>query len=439
MLICFASFSNAQNDFENQWKEVSKLENEGLTKSASDLVETIYKNAVKTENKQQRIKALLYISKYMLTLEEDAQLNIVNRFKSEIDSTKDLVTKHLLENMLATMYWQYFQQSRYQFYNRTKTSEKVSDDFRTWDLETIFNEIHIYFQRSLDNGILLQQESLSDYSILLNEAENSKDYRPTLYDLLSHNALSFYKTDENSITQPAYKFIIDNENYIADSEIFINVDLKSKDSLSLQRNALKIYQNLIKFHRKNQATKAFVDIDIERLHFVVQHATFSNKDELLLETLKSKSNELKTSELSTLYDFEIASVYQNQGNSFQIHLEDNELNSNNRWKLKDAIELCNSAITKFPKSIGAKKCDVLIQDINQPNLQLQTEEFIGINSPSKLLVTYKNLESLDFKIYKVSQKQLENYNSTYRVNEKEAFFKNLNPIKTFNSDFKIRR
>lgn len=147
MLICFASFSNAQNDFENQWKEVTKLENEGLTKSASDLVETIYKKAVKAENKQQSIKALLHISKYMLTLEEDAQLNIVNRFKSEIDSTKNLVTKHLLENMLATMYWQYFQQSRYQFYNRTKTTEKVSDDFRTWDLETIFNEIHTYYQR----------------------------------------------------------------------------------------------------------------------------------------------------------------------------------------------------------------------------------------------------------------------------------------------------
>ena len=228
MLICFASFSNAQNDFENQWIEVTKLENEGLTKSASDLVETIYKDAVKAENTNQRVKALLFISKYMLTLEEDAQLNIVNRFKSEIDATKDIVTKRLLENMLATMYWQYFQQSRYQFYNRTKTSEKVSDDFRTWDLETIFNEIHTYYQRSLENGILLQQEPLSNYSLLLNEAENSKDFRPTLYDLLSHNALSFYKTDESSITQPSYKFIIDNEDFIASSNIFINADLNSR-------------------------------------------------------------------------------------------------------------------------------------------------------------------------------------------------------------------
>ena len=436
MLICFASFSNAQNDFENQWKEVTKLENEGLTKSASDLVEDIYKKAVKAENSEQRIKALLHISKYMLTLEENAQLHIINRFKSEIYTTKNVVTKHLLENMLATMYWQYFQQSRYQFYNRTKTSEKVSDDFRTWDLETIFNEIHTYYQRSLENGILLQQEPLSNYSLLLNEAENSKDFRPTLYDLLSHNALSFYKTDESSITQPSYKFTIDNEYFIADSNVFINADLNSKDTLSLQRNALKIYQNLIKFHRHKKATKAFVDVDIERLNFVKQHATFKNAEDLLIETLKSESLALQTSELSALYDYEIALAYQRQGNTYYFNLEDSALKDKNRWKLKEAIAICNSAIEKFPESIGAQKCAVLIEQIQQPNLHLQAEQFIGINSPSRTLVTYKNLEKLDFKIYKISNNQLKRYNNIYRTEEKEAFFKKLNPIETFSSALK---
>ncbi len=213
MLICFASFSNAQNDFDSQWKAVTKFENEGLTKSASELVEEIYLSAIEKKDKQQKIKALLYKSKYMLTLEEEAQLNIVNLFKTEIDNSDDLVTKHLLENMLATMYWQYFQQNRYKFYNRTKTEEKISADFQTWDLETLFNEIHVYYQRSLANGILLQQEPLSNYKTLLIEAKNSKNIRPKLFDLLSHNALEFYKTDENSITQPAYKFRMDKSEY----------------------------------------------------------------------------------------------------------------------------------------------------------------------------------------------------------------------------------
>ena len=436
MLICFATFINAQNNFDSQWKTVTKFENDGLTKSASDLVDTIYNNAIKAKNKQQRIKALLYKSKYMLTLKEDAQLNIVNLFKSEI-KTSDTVTKHVLENMLATMYWQYFQQNRYQFYNRTKTENKVDAiDFRTWDLATLFNEIHVYYQRSLENGILLQQEPLSNYKTLINEAENSKDYRPTLFDLLSHNALDFYKTDENSITQPAYKFSINNELYLKDSERFINADLTAKDSLSLQLNSLKIYQNLLKFHRKNSASKAFVSIDIARLKFVLQHTTLETKKALFLETLKGKANALKLSPLSALYNFEIASLYQQQGNTYNNNSNENETNETHRWKLKNAIERCNSVIATYPKSDGSKKCEILKQHITKPSLSVLAEDFIPVNSASRLLVSYKNLTALDFKIYKVNTEQLNTYNGFYNTNKKLNFFKNLRVTETFSSILK---
>ncbi|MDP5082250.1 MAG: MG2 domain-containing protein, partial [Winogradskyella sp.] len=435
MLICFATFTNAQNDFESQWQAVSKLEKEGLTKSASDLVDTIYEKAVNSKNKQQSIKALLYKSKYLLTLEEEAQLKIVTLFKTEIDKTKDLVTKHLLENMLATMYWQYFQQNRYVFYDRTKTLEKVSDDFRTWDLETLFNEIHVYYQRSLENGLMLQQEPLDNYQSLLVEAENSKDYRPTLFDLLNHNALQFYKTDENSITQPAYKFSIDNETYISDSESFINLNLKSKDSVALQLHALKIYQNLLKFHRKDQS-KAFVTTDIERLNYVSQNATFSNKEDLLLETLRGKAMALTSSPLAALYNFEIASLYQNQGNRYNSNPDEGAIDETHRWKLKEALELCNSVISKYSKSDGSKKCDILKQQILQPVLRLQAEAFTPSNATSRLLVNYKNLTILDFEIYKVTKRQLESYNKSNSASEKAKFFKKLRATETFKSELK---
>ncbi len=435
MLICFATFSNAQNDFDSQWKAVAQFEKEGLTKSASDLVDIIYKAALNNNDKQQGIKALLYKSKYLLILEEEAQLNIVTLFKSEINKSDNLVTKHLLENVLATMYWQYFQQNRYKFYNRTKTAEKVSDDFRTWDLKTLFNEIHVYYQRSLQNGLLLQQEPLGNYKAILLEAENSKDYRPTLYDLLNHNALAFYKTDENSITQPAYKFSIDNETYLSDSETFINLDLKSKDSTSLQLHVLKVYQNLLKFHRKEQS-KAFVTSDIERLNFVSQHATFTNKEALLLGTLKGKAEALKTSPLSALYNFEIASLHQQQGNRYNSNPNEGAIDETHRWKLKEALALCNSVISEYPTSDGAKKCEILKQQILQPSLRLQAEEFTPINSASRILVNYKHLNTLDFKIYKVNKRQLKTYNKSYNATEKTKFFKNLSATESFTSTLK---
>ncbi|MDC1504875.1 MG2 domain-containing protein [Winogradskyella sp.] len=437
MIICFANFTNAQDDFNNQWKAIEKFEQEGLTKSAADQVDVIYTNALLQNNKQQRIKALLYKSKYLLTLEEDAQLKIVNLFISEIETSKDIVTKHVLENMLATMYWQYFQQNRYQFYNRTKTTTKVNDDFRTWDLETLFEEIHTHFQRSLQNGLLLQQEPISNYKTLLVTFINSKNYRPTLYDLLSHNALEFYKTDENSITQPAYKFIIDEASYLGDSEDFINVNLNSKDTLSLQRNALKIYQDLLKFHRKNQSSIAYVDADIARLNFVQQHATFNDKEDLLLKALKTKAEQLKTSPLSALYNFEIATLYQNQGQRYNSNPNTNITDDADRWKLKDAVALCDLTITAFPKSRGAVNCAILKSKISQPQLNLQAEQYISTNAPSRLFVSYKNLKRLDFSIYKINNSQLNNFNSRYDSQEKENFFKDLKITERFSTTLKI--
>ncbi|WP_179345411.1 alpha-2-macroglobulin family protein [Winogradskyella ursingii] len=436
MLICFATFTYAQNIFSGQWKAVTKLENEGLTKSAAEQVEDIYQKAIKENDKPQRIKALLYKSKYMLTLEEDAQINIVDLFKSEIASA-DTITKHLLENMLANLYWQYFQQNRYKFYDRTTTEAKVDEvDFRTWDLETLFNEIHTYYQRSLQDKNLLQDENLDKYSVLIHEVKNSKDYRPMLYDLLSHNALEFYKTDENSITKPSYKFTIDDTEYITNSEKFIQLNLISKDSLSLQLNALKIYQNLLQFHSKDMNSKAFVAVDIERLQFVLEHATFQNKEVLYLESLKQKALALQDSPLSSLYNFEIAAAYQQQGLRYQSNQLQGEEEMAHRWKLKEALELCNQVISAHPKSDGAEKCYILKQNILQPNLRLQAEEFLPINSPSKLLVTYKNLSALDFKIFKITKSKLEAYNKIHNTVAKQNFLKALNEEVSFSSTLK---
>jgi len=131
---------------------------------------------------------MLFKSKFALILEEDAQLKIINDFNKQIEQSA-FPTKNVLESILANLYWQYFSQNRWQFYNRTQTSEKVDTvDFRTWDLQTLFDEIHTHYQNSLQSGLMLQLEPLSNYDDILNLQKYSKIYRPTLFDFLNHNA-----------------------------------------------------------------------------------------------------------------------------------------------------------------------------------------------------------------------------------------------------------
>ncbi|XCF06126.1 MG2 domain-containing protein [Tamlana crocina] len=439
MILFFAQFLTAQtNDYNDLWTKVEQLEGEGLPKSALKVVEKISEKATKEYNSPQLIKTMLFKSKFALVLEEDAQLNIVNDFRKQIEIS-EFPTKNVLESILANMFWQYFNQNRYQFYSRTKTSEKVdpstssgqASDFRTWDLQTLFDEIHLHFQNSLQNGLMLQQEPLSKFSVLLEEVKGSKTFRPTLFDFLNHQALDFYKTNESHITKPAYKFEIDNPDFLGDARAFSELKITSKDSKSLQLNALKIFQDVIHFHLKDKTPFALADADIQRLKFVNEHATFVDKEALLLSALKTESERLKRHEASGLYDFEIASIYFQQSQKYQPKADETF-----RWKAREALELCNSVISKFPKSVAAEKCKTLKSQIEYTTLQITAEDFLPIQSPSKVLVRYKNLDNLQFKIFSISENEFKKFSKTYRKDEQLKFIKKLNVVGSWASQLK---
>ncbi len=432
MLILFANIAASQDDNNSKlWSKVEKLENEGLPKSALKIVSTIEAQAKANNNSSQIIKTLLYKSKYSLLLEEDAQLKIINDFKLEIDKNNAPV-KNVLQNMLAHLYWQYFQQNRHKFYNRTKTENKVDpNDFRTWDLQTLFSEIDYYFQHSLKGKLLLQNTPVNQFDAIMHKAEDSKLYRPTVFDLLSHNALSFYITKEYNITKPSYKFEIDKADYFSEAKLYATLNITSKDTSSLELHALKIYQDLIAFHIKDKSPIALTDVNIQRLKFVYDNAKLTTKNKLFETTLITEKKALKTNEVSTLYDFELATLYASQGYNYSNTKKEEE-----RWKLKEAIAICKKGISIFPESIGAKKCNRLKTQIETPYLLIKTETFLPIQKKSKVSLAFKNIENISFSIYKLTNDDYQSFNKIYREEGRSAFIKKLSIEKGWNIKLK---
>ncbi len=434
MILLFANFSTAQhNSYSSLWKQVEALEAKGLPKSALKIVKQIETIAKKENNTPQQIKVMLFKSKFALLLEENAQLKIITDFKTEITHAS-FPKKNILESILAKLYWDYFQQNRWKFYNRTKTATKVdAEDFGTWDLQTLFSEIQLHYANSLQNALEAQNTPLEKFSALLLEQPESKKYRPTLYDFLAHQALDFYTTSETSITKPAYKFVLDKPEYLSPANKFIATQITSKDSSSLQLLALKTYQNLIKVHSKDKQPDALTQVNIERLLFVYQNYVSENKDELLLQTLQTEKNTVLNYEARTLYDYEIASILNNQAGKYQAKNPDTH---QFQWKNKEALALCDQAINDFPNSLGAKKCVVLKNNILQKSVTLTIEEYVPINNPSRILVRYKNFEKLDFMVYQISEKQLKKLNKLYDKKEKQRFITKLPKITSWSNTLK---
>lgn len=414
-----------QNDnYQTLWKQVEKLEGDALTKSALKLVTEIAEMAKKEKNPAQLVKALLYSSKYAMTLEEDAQLAIINDFKDAI-AKSEAPTKNVLESYLGGLFWQYFQQNRYQFYNRTKTETKVdSTDFRTWDLTTLFKEVGMHYDASLENEVLLQQTPVSDFDVILHQQSDTEEYRPTLFDLLAHNALEFYRSSENNITRPADKFELKNPDLLCSGDAFVSKKISGHDPTSLQAKALRIYQKLLKLHANSTKPYTYAEVNIERLNFIYQHATFENKTEQFIEVLTNASSATKGKPASGLYEYQIANLAFQEGNTYQA-----KTGEENRWKIKQALDICENVISELPNTRGAVQCKALKSQILQKSLHLTTEQHIPINTTARFLVSYKNLDGLTLTARRISQRQQVALNKLYEEDKILAYIKKLKVTK----------
>ncbi|MDO1513565.1 alpha-2-macroglobulin family protein [Maribacter confluentis] len=429
-IFLFAQMGNAQqnDDYTTLWEQVEKLQDDNLTKSALELVESISKKAKQEDNKTQIIKALLHKSRYGLTLKEDAELSIVNDFKMEIDDSNGVV-KNILHSYLANIYWQYFQANRHRFYNRTTTAQKVDTvDFRTWDLHTLFQEIDHNFQASLADPADLQATLIATFSTILEEEKNSSTFRPTLFDLLAHTALSFYTTSENSIQKPLEVFKINTAEMLCDAYTFSTMEIDTEKSVSLQSKALEIYRQLTAFHFGNPDLAPLTLVDIERLLYTHKHATFFKKDEILIDVLKNTADGIRKSPYAGLYLYEIAERYKEIGGLYNPRSA-----SEHQWKLKEAVKICDEIIAKFPNNRAAEKSIALKNEITTPFVHVTYEKYIPNNTVGRLLATYKNLEHIELTAHSISRTALEKLNELYNQDEKLALISTLPIAQSWNA------
>ena len=226
----------------------------------------------------QVIKSLIYINGLQQETRENNQALAIADIEKEIADSKEPVNS-LLKRLQANLYWNYFQQHRWQMYNRTATTGFIKDDIKTWTAEDFHQKITQLFKQSLQAENLLQKTALPSFDAIIVKG-NTRKLRPTLYDLLAHQALTYFTNDERDVNKPAYAFKLDDEQLFSEASRFATYDFKKEDTLANHYNALKIYQRLLAFHLNDKTPDPLIDVDIERIGFAHQHTTLYKKDSL---------------------------------------------------------------------------------------------------------------------------------------------------------------
>ena len=431
ILLIFPKGSN----YLKEWKKVDSLTEKGLNKSALEVVNSIYAKAKKENNAPQFVKAIIHRMKFEQSMEEYSLVKALNKLNEE---AKEAVypVKPILQSMIAESYWQYYQNNRWKFYNRTETVNFNNDDITTWDLKTIFFQVVKNYQASLKSADSLKRTPLNIYDeVLIKQQTDSRKFRPTLYDFIAHRAVDFYMGEEPDIIRPAYKFELNDLNYFKDFESFSKLKIESKDTLSSKYYALKILQDLLIFHSdadysslggESERTASLIDVDLKRLKFVKNKSVSEIKDSLYLKALQNLEKHFSSNPASAEVSCEIAKEYFEKGNNYKP-LQSEE----NKWLKKQALELCEAVIKKYPKSDGALNCDVLKAQINERAVDFITDKATLPNKQFRALLTYKNLKTV---YVRIALMDIDKYNKSidrYYGEELVTQYLKLKPVKEF--------
>jgi hypothetical protein len=340
-----------------QWQQVEEAIQKGLPKTAITNLEPIIQGALKDRAYAEAVKAI----GQKIALEGNIQGNKpeekITRLEAEIaKAPKEMAP--LLDTLLAEWYWQYFQQNRWRFMQRTATAEPPGKDFTTWDLPRLFREIDRQFQKALAGEQVLKATPISAWDDLLRKGTMPDSYRPTLYDFIVHEALEFYTSGEQAAAKPEDAFELSADSPVLDpAEKFLGWQpAAGADTDSPVLRAIHLYQALLGFHLLDSKSQfAFPAADLERLTWGWNTAFGEDKSTRYQVALEAFIRAYADFDISALAIEREARVIQQQGD------------------LAAARKLALRGVELFPQSPGGKLCRNLVTEIETKSASINTE------------------------------------------------------------------
>ncbi len=381
--------SNTEQD--PRWAVVDSLSGQGLYASALERSNEILADAQAQSDWRNEFRAWSYRARFREYMGVDMDSTL--REVEERAITSELPLKQLLHSMAAEGWWNRYQRDRWLILERTNMQEE-GEDPATWSQASFMVRVIDHYKASLSPEAALRNISVDDLGTLL--AGGPDTYlRPTLFDLLAHRALGVFANSETRLTEPAWRFTLDDPRDFELFEPFVYRKLEHRDSTAWEFQALRLFQSLEHAHLNDDAPDALVDVTLQRLGYVRERSTLPEKDSLYLNALEALQGRLVNDSVRAEVTVAIARWHAEQGAKYQRLAGDAW-----KWEKKAARDLCDSAITRFPGSFGAANAYALKASLEQPTIQLQAEEAASPNAPFNVALTYSNVPTLSLRIVK---------------------------------------
>ncbi len=360
------------------WKQVEAAQKKSLPKTATAALDKIYKLAIAEKQFPEAIRAVA--KKYVIEgqINQPAEPYVIRKLQTDMDKFPSEV-RPVMQVILANWFYSYYQSNRWRFAQRSQTSQAPSEDFETWDLSRLLNQIDDCFTAALASADELKRVPIGQYENLLREGTVADSYRPTLYDFLAFQSLEFYSLDEQIIRRQGAFDVGAGSPIFGSVEDFLKWAPKSEDEDSFLLRAVQLYQALLRFHQADQDPAARLDADLHRIRFGNVVAVGTEKTARYQAALRRFADRHAKHPLSSGALLSLATSHNQEGDSATAH------------------KIAREGQSRFPERLYGKQCFNLIQQIESQHLKLATQR-VWTRDREMIEVSYRNLEKVHFRL-----------------------------------------
>lgn len=186
---------NMRNAYQKQWQEVDKLSSESLPKSAIDKTEAILQQAIADKNIPQVMKSYIFLYQLNSTIDTNNDFDYIGKLEMLLNDAQQPTDKALIHSILADLYSQTYMDDRWNISQRTDLPQEVIPvDIKEWTTSNYLNKIFEHLQAAIEDKEALLEDTTKSYDDIIKLGEDSRTYRPTLYDFVMNRTIESAKS-----------------------------------------------------------------------------------------------------------------------------------------------------------------------------------------------------------------------------------------------------
>jgi|AGTN01.3.fsa_nt_gi Large extracellular alpha-helical protein len=384
-----------ENRYLDEWKKVAGFEQKSLPKSAAAEVDNILRMAIADKNSPQVIKALIHQGKYDLALDAQNDTLIFLNLNDMVEKSSDVVEKSVLHSMLGELYMQYYQKDQWTINQRSELGDFVPADMKEWTRNLFYDKAVEHLNASVASRNELEKGKVEAYAAVVILGKDSRRFFPSMYDFLARRAVDIFSQIDtgDELSRSLARKNIPQQSLFAPADEFVELSFDPQPT-EYALWAPETYRKWLASLQERKMDQSVVLTELDKLDYLSRlynaHATHAQPS-LAKMLEKWETRDFSVEIIDKMAEFYLNEIGQMAG---QDSLQREK-------KTKELYDLLQNTIRRYPDYERISVLENRLLYLTQPGFSVSGRKTFPLKGEKKLNVTYKNLQSLTAKLYRI--------------------------------------